>query len=60
MNWILVVYFFNQNGDEHLETKDMTLKNAFPTNNLTDFEFLITNLSNQSIVEDVYDLISES
>jgi hypothetical protein len=52
--------FFNQNSDEHLETEDMTLKNAFPTNNLTDFEFLITNLSNQSIVEDVYDLISES
>jgi hypothetical protein len=52
--------FFNQNGDEHLEAEDMTLKNAFPTNNLTDFEFLITNLSNQSIVEDVYDLISES
>jgi hypothetical protein len=52
--------FFNQNGDEHLKAEDMTLKNAFPTNNLTDFEFLITNLSNQSIVEDVYDLISES
>jgi hypothetical protein len=52
--------FFNQNGDEHLEAEDMTLKNAFPTNNLTDFEFLITNLSNQLIVEDIYDLISES
>jgi hypothetical protein len=45
----------DQSDDEHLEAEVVTLTNA-----PFELEFLVTNLLDQSIIEDVIDLICES
>jgi hypothetical protein len=46
----------NQNGDEHLGAKDVTIKK----NTSFELESLTTNISNQSIIKDIIDLVFES
>jgi hypothetical protein len=45
-----------QNGDEHLGAKDVTIKK----NTSFELESLATNISNQSIIKDIIDLVFES